>query len=136
MANTFYSYLAFITPTSDASLIALKNNLETFYDRPVIENKPEILLEDNQINIIFDDEYQLYIAFSEEEYVNEEALEIAQEQQLDWNENTFDKTALEICRKRFEIWGDDDFDMDYFNDSLFVIEQIEQFSDVIIFAIQ
>ena len=136
MANTFYSYLAFITPTSDASLIALKNNLETFYDRPVIENKPEILLEDNQINIIFDDEYQLYIAFSEEEYVNEEALEIAQEQQLDWNENTFDKTVLETCRKRFEIWGDDDFDMDYFNDSLFVIEQIEQFSDVIIFAIQ
>ena len=136
MANTFYSYLAFITPTSDASLIALKNNLETFYDRPVIENKPEILLEDNQINIIFDDEYQLYIAFSEEEYVNEEALEIAQEQQLDWNENTFDKTVLETCRKRFEIWGDDDFDMDYFNDSLFVIEQIEQFSDVIIFTIQ
>lgn len=136
MANTFYSYLAFIAHTSDASLIALKNNLETFYKRPVIENKPEIILEDNQINIIFDDEYQLYIAFSEEEYVNEEALEIAQEQQLDWNENTFDKTALETCRKRFEIWGDDDFDMDYFNDSLFVIEQIEQFSDVIIFAIQ
>ncbi|QGK72958.1 hypothetical protein [Flavobacterium sp. SLB02] len=136
MANTFYSYLAFIAPTSDASLTVLKNNLKTFYDRPIITNKPEIVLEDNQINILFDDQYQLYIAFSEEEYVNEEALEIAEEQQLDWNENTFDKATLETCRKRFEIWGDDDFDMDYFNDSLFVIEEIEKFSDVIIFAMQ
>lgn len=136
MANTFYSYLAFIAPTSDASLIALKNNLETFYERPIIENKPEILLEDNQINIIFDDEYRLYIAFSEEEYVNEEALEIAEEQQLDWNENTFDKAKLATCHKRFEIWGDDDFDMDYFNDSLFIVEEIEKFTDVIIFAMR
>jgi hypothetical protein len=136
MSNTFYSYLAFITPTSDASLIALKNNLDTFYAKPLIENKPEIVLEDNQISIIFSDEYRLYIAFSQEEYVNEEALEIAAEQKLDWNENPFDKTTLETCHKRFEIWGDDDFDMDYFNDSLFVVEEIEKFSDVIIFAMQ
>lgn len=136
MANTFYSYLAFIAPASDASLIVLKNNLETFYEKPAIENKPEIVLEDNQINIIFDDEYRLYIAFSEEEYVNEEALEFAQEYKTDWNETTFDKAKLETCYKRFEVWGDDDFDMDYFNDSLFVIEEIEKFSDVIIFVIQ
>ena len=61
MANTFYSYLAFITPTSDASLIALKNNLETFYERPVIENKPEILVEDNQIN----NNYEISISCNE-----------------------------------------------------------------------
>lgn len=136
MANTFYSYLAFITPDSDANLVDLKNNLEIFYARPVIEDKPEIVLENNQITIIFNDEYRLNIAFSNEEYVNEEAIGIAQEHQLDYNENPFDKTKLETCYKRFEVWGDDDFDMDYFNDSLFVIEAIEQFNDVIIFAIQ
>lgn len=136
MAHTFYSYLAFITPDSDANLIDLKNNLEIFYARPVIEDKPEIVLENNQITIIFNDEYRLNIAFSNEEYVNEEAIGIAQEHQLDYNENTFDKTKLETCYKRFEVWGDDDFDMDYFNDSLFVIEEIEKFNDVIIFAIQ
>lgn len=136
MANTFYSYLAFITPDSDANLIDLKNNLEIFYARPVIEDKPKIVLENNQITIIFNDEYRLNIAFSNEEYVNEEAIGIAQEHQLDYNENAFDKTKLETCYKRFEVWGDDDFDMDYFNDSLFVIEAIEKFNDVIIFAIQ
>lgn len=136
MANTFYSYLAFITPASDANLIVLKNNLEIFYARPAIKDKPEIVFENNQITIIFDGEYRLSIAFSEEEYVNEEALEIAQQQQLDYNENIFDKTQLETCCKRFEVWGDDDFDMDYFNDSLFVIEAIEKFNGIIIFAIQ
>ncbi|OMQ11732.1 hypothetical protein [[Flexibacter] sp. ATCC 35103] len=136
MAHTFYSYLAFITPGSDASLITLKNNLETFYEKSEIENKPEIVLNDQQIDIVFDDEYQFYIAFSQEEYVNEEALELAQENELDWNENVIDKAKLETCHKRFEIWGDDDFDMDYFNDSLFIIEQIEKFNDVIIFAVQ
>lgn len=136
MASTFYSYLAFLTPASDANLIVLKNNLKNFYAKPVIENKPEIILDDNQITILFEDDYRLYIAFSEEIYVNEEALELAQESELDWNENAVDKTKLESCQKRFEIWGDDDFDMDYFNDSLFVIEEIEKFDDVIIFAMQ
>lgn len=136
MSNTFYSYLAFITPASDAGLVVLKDNLEIFYARPAIEDKPEIVLENNQITIIFDNEYRLCIVFSEEEYVNEEALEIAQEHSLDYNQNAFDKTQLETCYKRFEIWGDDDFDMDYFNDSLFVIEAIEKFNGIIIFAIQ
>lgn len=132
MANTYYSYLAFIAPTSDGNLIALKNNLETFY-KSVTENKPEILLENEQINLVFEDNYRLYIAFSEESYVNEEALEIAAESKLDWNETAFDKAKLETCNKRFEVWGDDDFDMEYFNDSLYIIEEIERFNDVVIF---
>ncbi|WP_394776631.1 hypothetical protein [Flavobacterium sp.] len=135
MANTYYSYLAFIAPTSDANLIALKNNLESFY-QSVTENKPEIVLENNQINLVFEDNYRLYIAFSEEAYVNEEALEIAAESKLDWNETAFDKAKLETCNKRFEVWGDDDFDMEYFNDSLYIIEEIERFNDVVIFNMQ
>lgn len=135
MANTYYSYLAFITKNSDANLIALKNNLEAFYE-PVTENKPEIVLESDQINLVFEDNYRLYIAFSDEAYVNEEALEIAAEHKFDWNENSFDKAKLETCNKRFEVWGDDDFDMEYFNDSLYIIEEIERFNDVIIFNMQ
>ncbi|MBS7231424.1 hypothetical protein KHA90_10350 [Flavobacterium psychroterrae] len=135
MANTYYSYLAFIAPTSDASLMALKNNLDAFYES-VTENKPEIVLESDKINLVFEDDYHLYIAFSEEAYVNEEALEIAGESKLDWNETAFDKAKLETCNKRFEVWGDDDFDMEYFNDSLYIIEEIERFTDVIIFNMQ
>lgn len=135
MATTFYSYLAYIQPKSNGDLFLLKENLESFYDNETTAERPEITLDDNQINITFDDGYQFYIFFSEGEHVNQEAKEIAEEFELDWNETPFDKEKLKTCQKRFEVWGDDDIDMDYFNDSLFVIEQIEKFAGVIIFQV-
>ncbi|KUJ59638.1 hypothetical protein AR687_22160 [Flavobacteriaceae bacterium CRH] len=135
MANTFYSYLAFIEDSSNADIHVLKNNLEEFYAQSENE-KPTLTLESNQLNILFNDEYSLYVYFSEEEHINEEAREFAAEYKLDWNENTTDKEKLKTCKKRFEISGDDDFDMDYFNDSLFVIQEIEKFNNVIIFHIE
>ncbi|WP_456313052.1 hypothetical protein [Pseudomonas shirazensis] len=136
MANSFYSYLAFIEPSSNAGIETLKNHLEDFYAKPVITEKPTITVENNQIEILFDDEYRLYVFLSEEDHINEEAQEFAIEYELDWNENTFDKEKLKTCKKRFEIWGDEDFDMDYFNDSLYIIEQIEKFDGVIIFNLE
>ena len=136
MANTFYSYSVYIEPSSNASISGLKDNLDSFYQRPIITDKPKITLDDNQINITFNDDYSFYIYLSNEEHVNEEAAAIANDQQADWNDIPFDKEKLKTCEKRFEVWGDDDFDMDYFNDSLFIIEQIENFTDVIIFQIQ
>lgn len=133
MANTFYSYSVYIEPSSNAAISILKDNLDSFYQKQIITNKPEIVLIDNQITITFDDDYNFYIYLSDEEHVNEEATEIANDQDVDWNENIFDKEKLKTCKKRFEVWGDDDFDIDYFNDSLFIIEQIENFNNIIIF---
>ncbi|MFB9076556.1 hypothetical protein ACFFLS_25090 [Flavobacterium procerum] len=136
MANSFYSHLAFLPPSSNANLVVLKNHLETFYSRPVITDKPQIVLSEKQITITFNDGYNFYIYLSEEKHVNEEALEIAEDLEEDWNEKPFDKEKLKTAQKRFEVWGDQDFDMDYFNDSLFIIDQIEKFDDVIIFQNQ
>ncbi|WP_343616815.1 hypothetical protein [Flavobacterium sp.] len=129
MANTFYSYSAYITPSSNADITVLKDYLEDFYQ----EENPEILLSDNEIKITFDNEYNFYIYLATEEHVNQEALEIADDLETDFNENLYDKEKLKASKKRFEMWGDPDFDMDYFNDSLFLIEQIEKFNDIIIF---
>ncbi|QSW88124.1 hypothetical protein J0383_17880 [Flavobacterium endoglycinae] len=129
MANTFYSYSAYITPSSNADITVLKDYLEDFYQ----EENPEILLSNNEIKITFDDEYNFYIYLATEEHVNQEALEIADDLETDFNENLYDKEKLKASKKRFEMWGDPDFDMDYFNDSLFIIEQIEKFNDIIIF---
>lgn len=129
MANTFYSYSAYITPSSNADITVLKDYLEDFYQ----EENPEILLSDNEIKITFDNEYNFYIYLATEEHVNQEALEIADDLETDFNENLYDKEKLKASKKRFEMWGDPDFDMDYFNDSLFIIEQIEKFNDIIIF---
>jgi hypothetical protein len=132
MANSFYSYSAYIPPSSNADIKVLKEFLDAFYQ----ESDNKITLSDNQITITFDDEYDFYIYLAEEEHVNQEALEIADYLKEDWNENFYDKEKLKASKKRFEIWGDPDFDMDYFNDSLFIIEQVEKFNDIIIFQNQ
>jgi len=132
MANSFYSYSAYISPSSNADIKVLKEFLDAFYQ----ESDNKITLNDNQITITFDDEYNFYIYLAEEEHVNQEALEIADYLEEDWNENPYDKEKLKASKKRFEIWGDPDFDMDYFNDSLFIIEQVEKFNDIIIFQNQ
>lgn len=132
MANSFYSYSAYISPSSNADIKVLKEFLDAFYQ----ESDNKIILSDNQITITFDDEYNFYIYLAEEEHVNQEALEIADYLEEDWNETPYDKEKLKASKKRFEIWGDPDFDMDYFNDSLLIIEQVEKFNDIIIFQNQ
>jgi hypothetical protein len=125
MANSFYSYLAFILPGSNANIDTLKNGLTDFYGRPVIDDQPAISIDENEITVRFSDDYTFHIAFSAETHVNIEARELAEEQALDWNEHPFNKAALAQSNSRFEIWGEEDYDMDYFNDSLFIIQKIE-----------
>jgi len=132
MANSFYSYSAYISPSSNADIKILKEFLDAFYQ----ESDNKITLSDNQITITFDDEYNFYIYLAEEEHVNQEALEIADYLEEDWNETPYDKEKLKASKKRFEVWGDPDFDIDYFNDSLFIIDQVEKFNDIIIFQNQ
>ncbi len=73
MANSFYSYSAYISPSSNADIKILKEFLDAFYQ----DSDNKITLSDNQITITFDDEYNFYIYLAEEEHVNQEALEIA-----------------------------------------------------------
>ena len=133
MADSFYSYLAFIQPTSNADIIVLKRLLAEFYSTQTLEDTPIISLVDDKITLTFSDNYRFFIHLSDEIHVIVEAKEFAQENSLDWNEEPFDKKKLETSNKRFEISGDDDFDMDRFNDSLFILHVIERFTGIIIF---
>jgi hypothetical protein len=134
MANTFYQYLAYCEPNSNADLATLRTNLEKFYAGPTIKIKPVITLTGNKITVSYS-EYNFFIFLSDEEHVLEEAIELADTDDtgLDWADQPFDKDKLKTCAKRFEMWGEEDYDMDYFNDSLFIIQTIEQFSGMIIF---
>lgn len=57
MAHLFYSHLAFITPSSNATIAILKEYLNDFYERPVIEDKPKIVSDNKRITITFSDGY-------------------------------------------------------------------------------
>jgi hypothetical protein len=132
MAYTFYQYLAFIQPDSDADLTVLKNNLESFYAKS--GRRPNISQTDKVITVNFDN-YKFEISLSDGSHVIEEAAEIANDRATDYAENNFDKEKLKTSSKRFEISGEDDLDMDYFNDSLFIVETIEKFKGVIVFDV-
>lgn len=133
MANTFYSYLAFIQPTSNADIKILKSYLDDFYSNQQKDDKPTLTLSLDEITLTFNNSYHFFICLSKEEFIIEEADEFSKDRNNDWSEKPFDKEKLKTCDKRFEIWGEEDYDMDYFNDSLFIIEQVEKFSDTIIF---
>jgi hypothetical protein len=132
MAYTFYQYLAFIQPDSDADLTVLKNNLESFYEKS--SRRPNISQRDKVITVDFDN-YKFEISLSDGSHVIEEAAEIANDRATDYAENNFDKEKLRTSSKRFEISGEDDIDMDYFNDSLFIVETTEKFRGVIVFDV-
>jgi hypothetical protein len=132
MAYTFYQYLAFIQPDSDADLTVLKNNLESFYAKS--GRRPNISQIGKVITVDFDN-YKFEISLSDGSHVIEEAVEIANDRVTDYAENNFDKEKLKTSSKRFEISGENDIDMDYFNDSLFIVETIEKFRGVIVFDV-
>ena len=128
-----YQYFALIQPDSNADILALKENLDAFYSK--LSNKPTISLQDKNITIAFGS-FTFQIFLSEDDSVLEESIEMADDFKTDYAENEFDKEKLKRCSKRFDISGsDDDYDMDYFNDSLFILEQIEKFKGITILRI-
>lgn len=132
MSYTFYSYSIYIQPDSNADLDVLKDNIEAFYSNDDIQ--PVITLAKKQLTLSFGD-YNFYITLSDAPQVMEEAAEIAAAYQTDWNEEPFDQQKLSTCNRRFELWADDDEDMDYMNDSLFILQTIESFKGVTVFHI-
>lgn len=128
-----YQYFALIQPDSNADIITLKENLDSFYLKS--SKKPNISILDKNITIAFDNfTFQIYL--SDDDSVIEESIEMADDFKTDYNHNEFDKEKLKLCSKRFDISGsDDDYDMDYFNDSLFILQQIEKFDGITILNI-
>ena len=133
MAYKSYRYFALIQPDSNADVTTLKENLDTFYSKS--SKKPSILLRDKEIEILFDN-FTFTISFSDSDWVIEESIEMADDFDTDYNLNDIDKDKLKLCSKRFDITGNRaDANMDYFNDSLFILSQIEKFTGVTILDI-
>ena len=128
-----YQYFALIQPESDANITTLKENLDIFYSR--LQKKPSIILVGKNITVSFNNfTFQIYL--SEDDSVIKESIIMAYDFETDYVQNKFDKEKLKLCSKRFEIWGcNDDYNMDYFNDSLYILEQIEKFKGITILHI-
>ncbi|MGZ4043154.1 MAG: hypothetical protein ACXVNM_00110 [Bacteroidia bacterium] len=126
MGYAFYSFLFLLGEDSNASLEKLKTELNDFYkedDRPV-----KLLLSDKLLTLCIYD-WKLYVRYSNESHIKKESQEMAESFAMDKPE----KHSIAACSARFEMSADPDINMDYFNDSLFVQEKIENFKNVYVF---
>lgn len=126
MGYSFYQYFAFFNEHSDASLEALKLKLEHSYAG--LDRRPEITLQGEQLVLRFGT-YHIRVDLNREDYVQEEAQEVGDHFLQNWKEEPLNLELLKSCNQRFEVAGEEDYDMNYFNDSLYVIEAIDSFSN-------
>ena len=128
MGYTYYQYFGLIPPGSNATLQGLKEKLSTFYRES--EDQFELKLEGNRLQLLLGD-YAFTIYFNDSPDVLEESVEMSQILKGDSDA----KMLIASCMARFEMCGDEDEDMDYFNDSLYIQEEWEDFEGVITFDV-
>jgi hypothetical protein len=127
-----YSFLIYTKPNFSKNIVNIKQEMELFFEK--FEEKPIFYLKEEELKISYND-YNFYIAINDEPYILEELSEILEEEQNDYTGNPINKNEIIQSKYRFELWGDDDFDMDYFNESLFIIEFFESDSNYVIFEV-
>ncbi len=132
MSFTFYNYLALIGPNSKADLPQLIENIKAQYS--TIQQKLTITNKANNVSVTIDG-YNFKISLNESQDELTEAKEMASFVKEDYAGHPIDKSQIESCRRRLELAGEEVFDMDYFNDSLYLIACMEKLGEVIVISI-
>ncbi|MBN2891401.1 MAG: hypothetical protein JXL97_06015 [Bacteroidales bacterium] len=117
-----YEHLILIGEDSDFNLNLL---IEKISGINCGENQVEINATDDSISLTITG-WNFGIGMNDSEHVLQESEEIA-------NDNVKDHDlyeSIKCCKRRLELGGDPDFDMEYFNDFCFVLEKIESFSNM------
>ena len=129
MGYTYYEYIIPLAADSDASLAGLKEKLDKSYAK---ESRPYSIRMGEGFICLKVDHWTMEIGWSEEAHVLEESRELSEiAEYVDKNSDAYQ--ALQGAHRRFETSASPDPNMDYFNDSLYVLEAIESFSGVFVF---
>lgn len=122
-----YDYLAMVSEDSTISLESLKEKLDKFYVND--DRKINISLHEKSIHLQIE-KFTFYISWNEADYVLIESNDIA----INFATKRADKDIIASCKKRIEIDDtNNDIDTDYFNDSLYIIDIMENFAGVFVF---
>src|SRR5215207_5342934 len=93
--------------------------------------KPKLTDNGNEIILNYNG-YEFHFTFISDDYVAEESAEIANS----FARHRADKHKIAHCKSRVEFYGDDDFFMHHFNESLFLLDAIKEAEQVVIFDYQ
>ena len=122
-----YMHFIFQKEKSEDLIGKIGNILESMYSQDS-KNKAEVIVSKDRVSLKFAD-YQFTYAYIGEDWVQEESRDIADT----FGKNRKDQSILRDSKSRIEFYGDDDFDMNYFNDYLLMLERIQRQLPVIIF---
>jgi hypothetical protein len=123
-----YEHLILITFDSDFDYFRLTKYLKDFYAR-TDKRKVNIELQGDTL-IVLVEKYPFYLLLSDEPHVLEESAEMAEA----WTGDPAEKSRIAQSGRRLEMRTDrPDPEMKYFNDSLYILEAVEEFDGVYIF---
>jgi hypothetical protein len=121
-----YESLVLIDPEGSLGLEGLAAELRRFYAKSSADQCPtEIKVTGSSLTLRWP-YYRIDIHHSTAPHVLEESEEIADR----WAGSHPERDRISKCRERLEISGEDDPDMEYFNDCLFVGEAAERLTKV------
>lgn len=122
-----YQNFLFSAEPSGVFFARVKTALSNFCDS--LTRTTSLMADDRRARIEFyREEYYFYLALVEESWVAEESREIADNQA-----KRSEAEVIRNCPYRLEFYGDDDLNMDYFNDYFALMEEIQKIPGAIIF---
>jgi hypothetical protein len=126
-----YNYLIYLNPEFKKTLGELLEELKNYFaDKKSSPN--DFQIDKEKITLLYNN-YTFFINENSEEYISEELLELNESfDGKDFAGADIDIQKFSNSTKRFELYGEDDFDMDYFNESLFIIDFFEKDSNYLI----
>lgn len=104
----YYYYKIFTRNDLEETFNQLKNHLKQKY---------KLEIREHEIIAYVNEKFSFYLAINEADYVEEENVQI--ESDYDGKK---DISWIKSCNKRIDFWSDDDKNMDYFNEHLFIMQ--------------
>ncbi len=123
-----YGYQYFILVQEESfQLQEIEQVLKNYYAKKGLGDKVSFHSE-NHLLVDMSNDYYFHFQLEMSESVLQESKEIAESYK-----GNKDKTTIASCKSRVEFWGDEDPDGDYFNDHMFILEQIMKNEKLLIY---
>jgi hypothetical protein len=125
------SYARFIFPLHDADSFfeRLKTVVRKFTAHTSFPRVSSFMIDDKRMRLEYGrEDYYFYFVWADDTIVAEEMPEITQH----LFKNRPEKDLIASYKFRIEFWGEDDDNMDYFNEFLFLMETIQASEEVVI----
>ncbi len=122
-----YSHFLFWDETLIEPINTIYKIIDSFYSKHTSKNIT-ITKELNYIEILFP-AYKFTFNLNKEKWVIEESIDIAES----FGKKRPDYYRIKNSKERIEFYGKEDFNMDFFNDYLLILENIQREMNVTIF---